>query len=208
MLPLGLLIQSHSLWPLPSMLRCPLAVPGATHGSRFMESLGRPGPGISPATRQGGCEGGRGRIHRLKPVSLGFRTSCLPRSPFPGRLPSWPGPGGDWWVGRGIRAAVKRVSAQADGLSVGCRDILRVCVCRGMGVGHCRRGGGGVVSGGGGGGAAHLCGVLSRPGPLFPPSVQWVSPALTRCHLCKPLWGCKESDRSYRLNNNKNVKLS
>ena len=47
-------------------------------------------------------------------------------------------------MGRGIRAAVKRVSALTDGLSVGCQDILRVCVQRGgRGALQKRRGWGG-----------------------------------------------------------------
>ena len=65
MLPLGLLIQSHSLWPLPSTSRCPLAVLGATHSSSFTESLVPPGLGsalqLDTQAAGAGRLGGRAR---------------------------------------------------------------------------------------------------------------------------------------------------
>lgn len=101
MLPLGLLIQSHSLWPLPSMPRCPLAVPGATYGSRFrMESLGRPGPGS--ALQLDRRLRGRARPDpQVEACFSGLPTSCLPRSPSPAApflAWSW-GVTGGWGVG-------------------------------------------------------------------------------------------------------------
>lgn len=90
-----------------------------------------------------------------------FVPSPLPL-PRPPPFLAWRG--GDQWVGwypgAGSRA-VKRVSTQTDGLSVGCRHILRFFVCRRGG------GGGGVVSGGWDISAACCLFSISCPGSLF-----------------------------------------
>lgn len=107
-----------------------------------------------------------------------FVPSPLPL-PRPPPFLAWRG--GDQWVGwypgAGSRA-VKRVSTQTDGLSVGCRHILRFFVCRRGG------GGGGVVSGGWDISAAcSLFHFLSRVS--VSPSMQCVCPAPTCRYLCK-----------------------
>ena len=127
-LKLGLLIQSHCLWPLPSTPRCPLAVPGSRSRQLPHGEPRSPRTGVSPAARHTGAgrlQGGCGRIHRLKTVPPGFLTSCLPRGPFPGRLPSWPGAGVTSGRG-GIRAAGCRRSEER---RVG-KECLRLCRSR------------------------------------------------------------------------------